>query len=298
MADSDDENSRPTASNLKKLRSVAAESQRQRELTEREKVRELQRAEAAGRRKERAGRRRGDGGYTQSTLPTITHANSFTAESDDTPRPDATPLASNSQPPSPPASAPPQAPSSPHKRGGQKKTQKRSGRNQYTKDRDFSTKALASPHRPKSQPHAHVSSGDEPQLNVAEEAVTGSTSNSKNSPSSTHEVAAPSKTKLAKSKAKLNRQQTAGDGDAAKEREKDGMSLSDMKKRAAYMVEYISKAQVDIVLERQLDSASVHAPSTAAMDSFKDMSSREMMNVLSKQIVSWQKEYGEAAFVS
>lgn len=64
LADSDDDDSsatRPTASSLKKARSAAAENQRQRELTEREKVREAQRAEAAGRRKARAGRRRGDG---------------------------------------------------------------------------------------------------------------------------------------------------------------------------------------------------------------------------------------------
>lgn len=70
MADSDDDRStRPAASNSKKARSAAAESQRQKDLNERDKVREAQRAEAAGRRQQRAGRRRGDG-MSSLVLPT------------------------------------------------------------------------------------------------------------------------------------------------------------------------------------------------------------------------------------
>lgn len=46
---------------MKKARTVAAETQRQKDLREREKVKEAQRTEAANRRKDRAGRRRGDG---------------------------------------------------------------------------------------------------------------------------------------------------------------------------------------------------------------------------------------------
>lgn len=83
------------------------------------------------------------------------------------------------------------------------------------------------------------------------------------------------------------------------------MSLNDMKKRATLMVEYISKAQVDMAADRSLanrtpmDGGPVQAPtaptSTAVQDTFKDMSSREMMDVLTRQITAWQKEYCETA---
>lgn len=62
-AESDDENgsSRIGGSTSKRVRNAAGEGQRQKEQRERERQREQQRAEAAGRRKERAGRRRGEG---------------------------------------------------------------------------------------------------------------------------------------------------------------------------------------------------------------------------------------------
>ena len=56
--DSDDE-AHPARLALKKARSAASGTQRQRELRDKDVVREAHRAEAAGRRTERAGRRRG-----------------------------------------------------------------------------------------------------------------------------------------------------------------------------------------------------------------------------------------------
>ena len=64
--DSDDgaSGSKSIASSNKKARGVAAESQRQKQLREKEIVKEQQRTEAANRRKDRAGRRRNDGMQT------------------------------------------------------------------------------------------------------------------------------------------------------------------------------------------------------------------------------------------
>lgn len=51
----------PSGSRAKKAKADATQTARQAEVREKEKEREKQRAEAAGRRQERAGRRRGDG---------------------------------------------------------------------------------------------------------------------------------------------------------------------------------------------------------------------------------------------
>lgn len=59
--DSGDEGGGISASRAKKAKSEATESARQAEMREREKERERVRAEQAGRRQARAGRRRGDG---------------------------------------------------------------------------------------------------------------------------------------------------------------------------------------------------------------------------------------------
>lgn len=95
------------------------------------------------------------------------------------------------------------------------------------------------------------------------------------------------------------------EGEAPKEREKDGMSLNDMKKRAALMIEYISKAQVDLAGERTptttnavaVEGGPVHLPDATTaqtlQDNFDDMTSREMMDVLTRQIMAWQKEYSD-----
>lgn len=80
------------------------------------------------------------------------------------------------------------------------------------------------------------------------------------------------------------------------------MTLGDMKKRAAMMIEYISKAQVDLAAERiPTNSIAVQGgpvqptESLTNPDHFKAMNSREMMDVLTRQIMSWQKEYSEVA---
>ncbi|KAL1296671.1 hypothetical protein AAFC00_000151 [Neodothiora populina] len=286
MADSDDDNAtRTSAGTSKKARSVAGESHRQKELIERDRAqtREAQRVEAAGRRQQRAGRRRGD----EEAI-------------EDTPKPESAIVLTPSQPPSPRDFAPPQAPGSSHKKGGNRKTQKRSGRNQHTKDRDFSLKDADSPHRPTSQARAQTSSGEDPQSTTAAES--NSASHSKNSPSSVHEAVAPVKSKGSKAKGK-NARHLAADADVNEEREKDGMSLNDMKKATTLMIDYINKAQIEVTGVRApathtlaIKGGPVRDPDTTrSQDRFNEMTSREMMDVLTKQIVAWQREYSEAA---
>lgn len=132
--------------------------------------------------------------------------------------------------------------------------------------------------------------------------------NSKNSPSSIHEPTIPAKAKIGKWKGKNAKQAAAGDStEGSKEREKDGMSVSDMKKRAALMMEYIAKAQVDMAGEKTPNSLSlsltaqggaVQPPDAITNRDFKELSSREMMDTLTRQIMVWQKEHGMTAAVS
>lgn len=154
------------ASKSKKARAEAAQSARQAEVREKEKEREKARTEAAGRRQERAGRRRADDD-----------------PADDTPKPSsarASPPPS-SQPPSPPAHTAPEKVS--HKKGAGKKV-KKLGNNQYTKLREQGLPTTSSSPHSKKRPLAKdsggtLSSGDE-QLPNGETHTSNSTS--KNSP--------------------------------------------------------------------------------------------------------------------
>ena len=217
---------------------------------------------------------------------------------DTTPRPDdATPAPLPSQPPSPSASVPPQQPpSTSHKKGANKKPHKRLGRNQYTKDRDFPPKVVASPHRPKSQPSNALTSSSEEAANM------------KNSPNPSNDTAgAASKARTSKPKPK-NVRQLVAESEDAKEGARDAMTLADMNKSASMMIEYIAKAQIDVATERvpasvlSLDSSETRPPESAntvvQQHPFKDLTSREMMDALTSQIMLWQKEYADTATAS
>ncbi|KAG9646475.1 hypothetical protein KCU95_g18991, partial [Aureobasidium melanogenum] len=271
-ADSDDDGTHPKSN--KKARSAAAEVLRQREARERERMRDEKRKEAAGRRSERAGRRRAD-----ESDPL-----------DDTPKPMGTPNLPASQPPSPPGSAPPMAPGSSHKKGTAKK-QKRLGRNQYTAAKATSHPAEAAP------ANANGSSGDDPTNN--------STSDSKNSPSSNTETPAvatsapPPKTKGKwGGRAKNPRQAAIQEAEIVTKDTRDTksqMTITDMKKRTGMMMDYIAKAQVDMAGDRAPLNTQQEADKAAE---FKQLSSREMMDVLTRHIMTWQKEYANEAAAS
>lgn len=165
-ASEDESESDPTtlnASKVKKARAEAAQTARQAEVREKEKEREKARTEAAGRRQERAGRRRAEDELA-----------------DETPRPNSarTSPPPSSQPASPPHAAPEKIS---HKRGAGKKV-KKLGNNQYTKLREQGL-LPSSPHGKKRQlakdAHGTISSGDE-QVPNGETHTSNSTS--KNSP--------------------------------------------------------------------------------------------------------------------
>ncbi|KAH0356216.1 hypothetical protein KCU83_g1208, partial [Aureobasidium melanogenum] len=271
-ADSDEDGTHPKSN--KKARSAAAEVLRQREARERERMRDEKRKEAAGRRSERAGRRRAD-----ESDPL-----------DDTPKPMSTPNLPASQPPSPPGSAPPMVPGSSHKKGTAKK-QKRLGRNQYTAAKATSHPAEAAP------ANANGSSGDDPTNN--------STSDSKNSPSSNNEAPAvatsapPPKTKGKwGGRAKNPRQAAIQEAEIATKDTRDTksqMTITDMKKRTGMMMDYIAKAQVDMAGDRTPLNVQQEADKAAE---FKELSSREMMDVLTRHIMTWQKEYANETAAS
>lgn len=287
-ADSDDDGAHPKSN--KKARSAAAEVLRQREAKERERMRDEKRKEAAGRRSERAGRRRADGTLDQDEQTRPIHL-TIRAESDpldETPRPTGTPNLPASQPPSPPGSAPPMAPGSTHKKGTAKK-QKRLGRNQYTAAKATSHPADAASVNP------NASSGDDPTNN--------STSDSKNSPSSNTETPAvatsapPPKAKGGKwgGRAKNPRQAAIQEAEIATKDNRDSksqMTITDMKKRTGMMMDYIAKAQVDMAGDRTPLGSQMQADKSAE---FKELSSREMMDVLTRHIMTWQKEYANEA---
>lgn len=124
---------------------------------------------------------------------------------------------------------------------------------------------------------------------------------SKSSSNGVHDIVGPAKARLAKAKAKNGRHQAA-DGDGPKDRDKDAMSLGDMKKRALLMIEYITKAQTELASEAHsfLGAAASHstANTTTIKPDFRDLTSREMMDTLTRQIVAWQKEYSPPASVA
>ena len=153
------------ASKSKRAKAEAAQTARQAEVREKEKEREKARTEAAGRRQERAGRRRADDD-----------------PADETPKPSTTRVSPppSSQPASPPAHAAPEKVS--HKKGAGKRV-KKLGNNQYTKLREQGIPP-SSPHSKKralaKDAHGTLSSGDEQQLPNGETHTSNSTS--KNSP--------------------------------------------------------------------------------------------------------------------
>ncbi|KAF2770625.1 hypothetical protein EJ03DRAFT_326248 [Teratosphaeria nubilosa] len=280
--DTDDDT--PTASRKKKLRAEAVQTARQAEVREKEKERELARAEAAGRRQDRAGRRRGDD-----------------PEQDETPKPTnhskPSPLPS-SQPGSPPTQA------APTKKPIGKKI-KKLGNNQYTKYRDLANQhSTSSPQSKKKQLAGNASSGDEHAPNAG---ANGSTSNgpSKNSPG--HE-AVPSKSKLGKGRSKLVNGHGKGQTDEPVE-----MSINNMKRALEHMAGFMQRAQVDMAGDRtppngelgRIGSDEIMGMGTSPDDStsastatgngekgFAEMNSMEMAVVIERNIEAWNRRFG------
>ncbi|KAE8349160.1 hypothetical protein BDV28DRAFT_67247 [Aspergillus coremiiformis] len=283
---SEDEKTKAATNGTRRQR-AASRSQRDRETKDAEEP-ECEQPEATNCRKGRSDRRKGDG-----------------ADSDHETVPPTKTVAANPEPPLPSpdttAPAPEPAPSRPSTRKSGRPPARRGGRvgrNQYTRDRDANGNGdsgfmMNSPRRGQS----HDTGGDSPRVGGANGIYLNGSESGK-----------PSKPRYVNHRTTMN----------------------EMKRRVAAILEFISRMQVEMAsagesatppgnsdringilmkavseqLENVMPSTASEADSnTATTDGdtgavstekdFKDLSSVEMMDVLTRHLLKWQQEYGK-----
>ncbi|TVY20964.1 putative histone deacetylase complex subunit cti6 [Lachnellula arida] len=275
QADSDDETSGRQGA-AKKIRGAAARNHREKELRE---EREKSRQEAATKRKGRAERRRVDDSDPSEELPlaarvSVAKSTEVAAQPLDPPI-----LLQAAAPDTPPPAPPPTS----HRKGGRPPNARKGklGKNQYTKDRDAQEGYDHSP--PRSQ------SRDIPRADDS-----GHTSGNKGSNSE----GKPGKSKNTNSK----------------------VAMGDMRKRVSAILDYISRTQLEMAGESMSPATADVAQKTirgiadglpmikvngengegskaseageeSSKREFKDLTCLEMMDVLTRQLVKWQKEF-------
>ncbi|KAL5334350.1 hypothetical protein BJX70DRAFT_402645 [Aspergillus crustosus] len=282
-ASDDDSKSRTNTNGIGKQR---ATFRGQREKEGKEEEPETEQAEAAGRRKERSERRKDDG--VESDHNIVESPIKATAAEPGLPQP------------SPEASAPPPdiAPPRPstRKSGRPPARRGRVGRNQYTRDRDINgtgtdSNTGNSPRRGQSL----ETGGDSPQIGTLSMPVNGA------------ETGKPSRPRYVHQRTTMN----------------------EMKRRVAAILEFISRMQIEMavagesitppertngmglqLISEQLESILARNAEEATADNgdgsevssgiqlptekdFKDLSSVEMMDVLTRHLLKWQQEYGK-----
>ncbi|KAK6859912.1 hypothetical protein PG995_003548 [Apiospora arundinis] len=283
----------------------------QREKTERDERREEQerkRVEAANKRKGRAERRRADGMTTPITILVVRVRNAnFEADIDSDPsdempsstraavsrttesaQPPDLPMSSQPAPDTPPANPPPSAS---HKKKAAPQHRKK-GRNQYTKDRDG---------------HDH---DDSPARSMSRDIA-----RNQDDHGVTH------------TKSSINESHNKHTNAKAKGGMSSKITMSDLKRRANNILEFISRTQVELANEplseknsprhettddrSAIDMPPIQVNGAQASDEkdcmdilatkpptslvplkdFKDMSCVEMMDSLTRDLVKWQKEF-------
>ena len=270
----------------KMIRGAAARNHRAKELREREEQREKQKADAAGRRKGRAERRRGDG------TPALKSAQWAKADCPADSEPSDEPLSrtishkgvdpANPPPFTQPApSSPPPPPEHPTPKTSHKKTGRpparrgRVGRNQYTRDRDAPASAL----------------------NGLDHSPTRS--NSRDGDDAFHANG-------------LNGSNELGKPSRSKHMNPNRTSMNDMKRRVAGILEFISVTQVEMAADDKGGGRSGHETVTNGnkpmprdpsmlrdliqengVKEFAGLSSVEMMEVLTRKLMRWQGEFGK-----
>ncbi|TKA73045.1 hypothetical protein B0A55_08124 [Friedmanniomyces simplex] len=291
--DSDEDN--PTASRAKKTRADAVQSARQAELRELEKERERARAEAAGRRQERAGRRRVEEGDPLDETPKPTGSGKTS------PPP-------SIQPPSPPAYTAPEKAA--QKKGPGKKT-KKLGNNQYTKQRELASQGIvSSPHSKKRQlaTTGHTSSGDEQLANGNSHPTNTSNSTNKNSPGGG--AAAENGNHKGPGKAGKGKQKLLNGLASSKQPVALGdLSITDMERRVDAMSAFMQRAQLEMAgynaaaAGTNLDGGSggggaVQPGVTSepqAQRPFEELGSMEMADEISRNLEEWKRQFGVQA---
>ncbi|KAI9828282.1 MAG: hypothetical protein M1819_006620 [Sarea resinae] len=280
--DSQDEGTPTKDQAGKRIRGAAARNQRDKELRDRERERERERADAAGRRKGRAERRRADESdpSDEHSKPAASKAGADTVAQPE----DSTP---SSQPPSGTSTAMPHpVTQTSHRKTGRPPARRtRVGRNQYTRDRDL----------------AHDLHDRTPNRSQSRD-IGGDESNGVHHTNG--ESGKPSRPRY------MNPQRT---------------SMNEMKRRVAGILEFISRMQVEMAGENTPPSAGGGAPNgpttamiksladtlgpvtningghdasgkhdvEAAEKDFGQLNSLEMMDVLTRKLVLWQKEFGK-----
>ncbi|KAI4109441.1 MAG: hypothetical protein L6R37_000598 [Teloschistes peruensis] len=302
----------------KPIRGAAARNHRNKELRDLEEKREKERADAAGRRKGRAERRRGDG----NKLNTDSVFNILTAliESDPSEEPlSRTGSSKGAEKAHTETVTPPQTQPAPknshHKKTGRPPTRRgRLGRNQYTRDRDLRPDALKN------------------QQDGASPSRSNNSKEDNNPPRTNGNHVGPNGNGEPGGKASKPRQMNPS-----------RTSMNDMKRRVAGILDFISHTQVELAAEVPLvpqpkKLPSTHATITAAnvtvtppdddpdgrkddkggdaqkqpadqqqqkgpelttlgaelnVEHFRKLGSLEMMEVLSSRLIKWQREYGK-----
>ncbi|KAI0125255.1 PHD-finger domain-containing protein [Xylariales sp. AK1849] len=307
--DSDDESGLRNGSSKKSSRNAARTQREKAERDERREEQERKRAEAASKRKGRAERRRADGTTIESTIFVKVNQADVDMDVDSDPS-EEMPLVARTQvnrttesqqsPDNPPPSSQPvpdtppalQLPVSSHKKKAHSQHKKK-GRNQYTKDRDA--------HENEVSP-ARSMSRDVPR-NQDEHGTTHAR------PATTHEGGSKHNSK---SKGGMNSK----------------ITMTDLKRRAHNILEFITRTQVELANEplseknspgqaatedssggdvpairvngnkgsKSADeSASIsNSSSTTCLPSlkdFKEQSCIEMMDTLTRDLVKWQQEF-------
>lgn len=266
-----------------KPRGAALQSHREKELREREKEREREKQAAANRRKERAGRRRADGMLPclLSVSPFETDSNGLSVDSD-LPEPseaaaeDAPPQPETVEPQPPDTPVPTPLPTVSHKKSG-RPTQRRGrlGKNQYTREQNNHS---ASPHRNHDNsplsPASHIANGHDSTGNGSDGTISK------------------------QSKARFSRLEKT--------------SWNEIRRPAGIMQNYITQKQIEMAGEKTTVAAAATVQTLAVvaneksiakteggsmdddLEKFKTMSTLEMMDYLSRDLVLWQKMHGAA----
>ncbi|PNS18071.1 hypothetical protein CAC42_4030 [Sphaceloma murrayae] len=228
-----------TKSALKRARAAAAETQRQREMKDREKAREQAREEAAGRRQARAGRRRAD-----------------EPDSDELPKPPSgKPSPTTSRPASPPEIEV-TLPSSSHKKSHKKA--KRLGRNQYTRDRPSPPAVKVPSGSSAPSGHGSSSSGEEkdaklqasgghsPASLAEATGQSGSTSaNGNGSGSGNGNGSGDRGEKKGRGKHKKKAEDEKRDRDRDRDRDRKKDPIPELERQTAWMMEFVQRYQAE-----------------------------------------------------
>ncbi|KAJ4341208.1 Histone deacetylase complex subunit [Didymella glomerata] len=250
VIESEDDSTKASAPK-QKPRGAAARSQREKE--QREKEREQERTEAANRRKGRAERRKADESEAPEATPTPTE------------EPVAPTLLTVSAPPEAPMETSKPAPTP--RRGGRppQKSRGRLGRNQYSRD------ALS------------AANGVSPATELANSPQPSGTNGNSNGHESSDGTTGHNKTTKSKN-SRLHK-----------------LSWNDIMRPAGAMQSYIAQRQVEMAGEKASSAPAVQPPTKgeqhqaevktedADLSSFKDLSTTQMMDHLSRDLVHWQK---------